>query len=310
MKTYIYTLEHPETGEIRYIGKTTNLKRRAYQHFNIKICKKLGNKHLGNWLLSILNNNLIPIIKVVEECTDNWVESEQYWIEQFRHWGFNILNITKGGEGFGYKHSEESKRKMSLAQKGLPRNFSQKTLQEKRDVFKSDANPMKNPLYKQKVIDARKENNNWVTESMKNGLRNRTKEAIKNNNHPANKAIIQYNLDGNFIKEWISFKEIKTILGFCDRALIDVCKGRTISACGFVWRYKTFNYLLKIKVPKKSINQLLIQYDKKMSVINQFESMKQANKITKISKTAISNNLSGLSKTAGGFIWKYKQLNN
>ena len=310
MKTYIYTLAHPETGEIRYVGKTTNLKRRTYQHFNIKICKKLGNKHLGNWLLSILNKQLKPKIEIIEECTDNWIESEKYWIEQFKHWGFNLLNVTKGGEGFGHKHSEKSKRKMSLIQKGLPRNFTQKTLEKKRKFMQSDANPMKNPLYKQKVIDARKGNNSWVTDSMREKARMRIQKSVKNNTQSANKAVLQYDSEGNFIKEWISFKEIKKNLGFCDRVLIDVCKGRKISSCGFVWRYKTINYPLKIEVPKKPINQLLIQYDKEMNIINKFESLMDAYKTTNIGRTAIANNLSGLSKSAGGFIWKYKQLNN
>jgi excinuclease UvrABC nuclease subunit len=30
--TYIYSLEHPLTGEIRYIGKTRSLKQRYYSH--------------------------------------------------------------------------------------------------------------------------------------------------------------------------------------------------------------------------------------------------------------------------------------
>jgi len=310
MKTYIYTLSHPQTGEIRYVGKTTNLKKRTYQHFNIKICKKLGNRHLGNWLLSILNNNLKPKLEVLEECTDDWIKCEQYWIEQFKHWGFDLLNITKGGEGFGHKHSEESRRKMSLAQKGLSKNFSEKTLEEKRKLFKSNANPMKNPLYKQKVIDARKGNNSWVTDSMKENLKIRIQESVKNNTQCGNKAILQYDLDGNFIKEWVSITQINKKLGFCRKVLIDVCKERKISACGFVWKYKTIDYPLTIEVPKKLINHLLIQHDKNYNIVNEFESLTDAYKSTNISITAIANNLSGLSKSAGGFIWKYKQLNN
>lgn len=310
MKTYIYTLADPKTKEIRYVGKTTNLKRRAYQHFNVKISKKLGNKHLGNWLLFILNSGNLPIMEVLEECESNWVESEQYWIEQFKCWGFHLLNITKGGEGFGHKHSEETKRKMSLSQKGLQKNFTQKTIEERRKFMQSDANPMKNPLFKQKVINARKGNNSWVTETMKEMARKRIQKSVKNNTQSGNKSILQYDLSGNFIKEWISIKQVKNDLGFCERVLINVCKGRKISACGFVWRYKTPNYQSKIDIPKKSINQLLIQYDKKMNMINEFESLVLAYKTTNISKTAIANNLSGLSKSAGGFIWKYKQLNN
>lgn len=94
------------------------MKRRACQHFNIKICKKIGNKHLGNWLLSVLNKDLIPEIEIIEECTDNWMESEQYWIEQLKVWGFRLLNLTKGGEGFFNKHSEVTKLKMSTSHKG------------------------------------------------------------------------------------------------------------------------------------------------------------------------------------------------
>lgn len=144
----------------------------------------------------------------------------------------------------------------------------------------------------------------------KDKMRERMVELCKNNNHPGQKSILQYDLNGNFIKEWISIKQVKNDLGFCERVLIDVCKGRKISACGFVWRYKTPNYQSKIDIPKKSINQLLVQYDKKMNIINEFESLILAYKTTNISKTAIANNLSGLSKSAGGFIWKYKQLNN
>lgn len=149
-----------------------------------------------------------------------------------------------------------------------------------------------------------------LSEETKSKMKAHLQKRILKNEQPANKAILQYDLNGNFIKEWISFKEIRNNLGFCDRVLIDVCKGRKISACGFVWRYKTSNYLLKIEVPKKPINQLLIQYDKEMNIINEFKSVMDAYKSTNISRTAIVNNLSGLSKSAGGFIWKYKQLNN
>lgn len=308
MKTYIYTLAHPKTGEIRYVGKTTNLKRRTYQHCNTKISKKLNNKHLGNWLLSILNNDLKPTLEIIEECVDDWVKYEQYWIEQFKQWGFNLLNLTKGGEGFGYKHSEETKRKMSFIQKGVPKNFTQKTLEEKRKLMQGDSNPMKNPMYKQKVIDARKGNNSWVTDLMKENLKARIQESVKNNTQSGNKAILQYDLEGNFIKEWISITQVSKELGFCNKVIIDTCKGRKISSCGFVWRYKTPNYLLKIEIPKKPVNQLLIQYDKEMNIINEFESLIDAFKSTNVSKSSISHNLSGRTKSAGGFIWKYKQL--
>lgn len=313
MKTFIYTLSHPESGEIRYVGKTTNLKRRFYQHSNIKVCKKLTNKHLGNWLLSILNKQLVPIMDIIEECENDWVISEQYWIEQFKVWGFNILNVTKGGEGFGHKHTEESKKKMSLSQKGVSRNFSKEVIEQKRLHFKSENNPMKNPISKQKVIDARTGNNTWVTEYMKEKARNHIQESVKNNTQVGNKPVLQYDLEGNFIREWVSITSIKKELGFSKECIIRCCKEKTISTWGYVWKYKIKDeYPLKINVSQKEVivTKQLIKYNKDMNELTRYNSLKEASIETTISKGAILNNIAGLSKSAGGFIWKYEQLNN
>jgi group I intron endonuclease len=194
MKTYIYTLEHPETNEIRYVGKTINIKRRYYQHTNKKICKKLSNKHLANWLISILNKDLKPILNILEECDNDWVQSEIYWIEQFKVWGFNILNFTKGGEGFSHKHSEESKKRMSIAQKGVSRNFTEETMKFKKENFIIN-NPMKDNETKNKVLNSpnhhfyhpKPENIKKSLESRKSlletGFRFRTRKVINTENN-------------------------------------------------------------------------------------------------------------------------------
>jgi len=61
-----------------------------------------------------------------------------------------------------------------------------------------------------------------------------------------------------------------------------------------------------IPVNEKPIIQLDIHGNK----IQSFTSLKQASILLKISRTGISNNLSGLSKSAGGFIWKYDLQND
>lgn len=42
-------------------------------------------------------------------------------------------------------------------------------------------------------------------------------------------------------------------------------------------------------------------------MIASFTSLIEAAKQTNIKRTNIGNNLAGVSKTAGGYIWKYKQ---
>lgn len=127
MKTiYIYTLEHPITGEIRYVGKTNNYKRRRTHHYSKKV--QLSSKtHLSKWILSLLYQGLKPKLVVIDTIhSDNWQWLEQYWISQFRTWGFNLVNHSIGGESnTGYTVSEETRKKMSLGKLGWKQSKEQ-----------------------------------------------------------------------------------------------------------------------------------------------------------------------------------------
>jgi len=96
MKTYIYTLEHPKTGEIRYVGKTNNPERRLHYHWTVGY--KQNNK-TGNWLKSLKKKKLKPILSIVDIIDGKWEWLEKYWISQFKTWGFKLTNHTEGGEG-------------------------------------------------------------------------------------------------------------------------------------------------------------------------------------------------------------------
>lgn len=50
------------------------------------------------------------------------------------------------------------------------------------------------------------------------------------------KKVKQYDLDGNFIKEWNSIMEIKRELGINNSNIGECCKGRRKTAGGYVWR--------------------------------------------------------------------------
>lgn len=106
----VYCLKHPDTLEIRYVGITSkSLSKRLSKHLdNAKYTKH--NKHLCNWINSILKNDKNPIIEIIEEVDYNiWQEKERYYISHYP----NLLNSTEGGEGaFGFRHSEASKKKM------------------------------------------------------------------------------------------------------------------------------------------------------------------------------------------------------
>lgn len=96
MKTFIYTLEHPITNEISYVGKTNSPDRRLHHHWTVGF--KSNNK-TGNWLKSLKKVNLKPIMTIIDETETDWQLIEQYWIQQFKCWGFRLTNHTHGGEG-------------------------------------------------------------------------------------------------------------------------------------------------------------------------------------------------------------------
>ena len=60
-------------------------------------------------------------------------------------------------------------------------------------------------------------------------------------------------------------------------------------------------------IAKESNRKAIVQLDKEGNIINEFIGLQQAQDDTSISIKSISNCLTGTSKSAGGYVWKYKQ---
>ena len=52
------------------------------------------------------------------------------------------------------------------------------------------------------------------------------------------KPILQYTLDGVFIKEWPSLEEIRRITGYHPYCITNCCKGKQNKAYNYIWKYK------------------------------------------------------------------------
>jgi hypothetical protein len=115
MTYYIYALIDPTDDRVRYIGKTNNLKNRLKKH--IGECKKQGFWTPKNqWIKSLLDNNLTPIISPIFETTKEEVnQCEIEYIKRYRELESDLTNATDGGDGYdwtGRKHEEESVKRM------------------------------------------------------------------------------------------------------------------------------------------------------------------------------------------------------
>ncbi len=125
--TKIYVLLD-KNNVVRYVGKTI----KSLEHrLRLHLCDaKRENNHRANWIRKCLSEGYAPTIQLIEEVGGDGCEKEMYWIKFFREEGLNLVNVTDGGDGIiGYRHSHESRAKMSLAQMGnkkwLGRHHSQ-----------------------------------------------------------------------------------------------------------------------------------------------------------------------------------------
>ena len=71
------------------------------------------------------------------------------------------------------------------------------------------------------------------------------------------KPILQYDLDGNFIKEWVGAFIAAEFYGVGNVQITDVVNGRGESTLGFMWKKKIGN-----KIPKKIISLYELQNPK------------------------------------------------
>lgn len=121
--------------------------------------------------------------------------------------------------------------------------------------------------------------------------------------------IIQYNLEGVFVREHYSANQVAISMGLTNGTLITQClKGRIPTAYGSVWKYKTENYPRKINPPIYFENNLvpIIQYNLEGKLVKKWGSILEASKSLNYHSQSICNNLKNRSKSAYKSIWKYQ----
>ena len=145
------------------------------------------------------------------------------------------------------------------------------------------------------------ENLEWCTQKYNSNYgTSKNRIAAKLKNGVLSKPVLQYTTDAQFVKEYPSAIEASRVLGLAVSGIVNCCNGnKQYTTCGgFIWKYTNSNKQI-IPVPK------IIQIQKEdNSVLCVWNNITEASKSLSISRTAITNCISGLSKTAGGYIWK------
>ena len=225
---YIYTLEHPVTEEIRYVGKTRNPKMRFHNH-----CNKLHNEksHKRNWINKLKKEGLKPKMKILDEVLESeWKFWERFWINQFKQWNFNLVNHTSGGDGLTLGNET------SFKKGNIPWNSGT----AKPKILKGNRGKTENSIknqFKKGVKPWNKGVTGYNTSRKGKPLQKEIKEKISNTlkGKPSNKKrnIKQLDMNRNLIKKFSSITEAKLETGI--KGISNVLTGRAKTAGGYLW---------------------------------------------------------------------------
>jgi len=109
---FIYTLAHPLTGEVRYVGKAVRPHQRLLSHL-----KDREKTHKVNWIKSLFAQGLQPKLEILEEVSSSaWEEAERFWIQSLKFMGCRLTNSNGGGLG-GKEPSIETRKRIGEANK-------------------------------------------------------------------------------------------------------------------------------------------------------------------------------------------------
>lgn len=259
MKTdicYIYELMDPITNEIRYVGKAKNPKRRLKGHYDNR--DKYISKNLS-WIKGLSNKGMKPILNCIDAVSEKeWEFWEQYYISLYKSWGFNLNNMTAGGDGMkeGYREtknkiSETLKSKYKSGEietwnKGIkgvtlgwpkgkkkPEYLKKQISETKKAKYKSGEliNPFKGKKHSEETLKklsnslkGRKSPNKGL--SLSDGVKNKISETKKKNqktsgkNNPKAKETYKFDLKGNFVD---SFETYTAAYNSCFKNNIRTC---------------------------------------------------------------------------------------
>lgn len=273
---YIYKITNKINNK-SYIGKTTKtIEERWKEHLDESFNNSYYLIHKAIRKYGVENF----IIDQIEECSNDILsQREQYWIKILNTYYKNNYgyNMTLGGEG-ALKYSDKD-----------ILNYWNQGLKSSQIAEKLGANVGT-------ISDRLK--------TLKPG------EARKRHLNSNKKSVLQYDLDGNFIKEWESASLAEKELGFSAGSITKCCKKERTMAFNNLWKYKN---------DSTSIQELMIQYAKSQkcnqvnmydldgNYIRSFNSGRQAElelNITRGRVSEICNHTNGR-KSAGGYRWEW-----
>jgi group I intron endonuclease len=245
----IYKITSP-SGKI-YIGQSVNIENRwlIYEKYsnNYKSQRKLYNSiQKYSW-----ENHKK---EVIEECSeDQLLKQETYWKTYYKV--LEIPSLCCRIDGKGGKNSKETNEKIKQYKINNPISQEGKNKISQGNINKFYSEDSKKKISKSKKGHKCYQNQKWkdnislafqnmsiekhINRSNKISEKTKGKPKPKDFSKKISKPIFQYDLVGNFIKEWPSIKEAELYFyGKSNNSIGACCKGKTKYVKNFKWEYK------------------------------------------------------------------------
>jgi hypothetical protein len=279
-KIYLVTNCYGDPNKV-YIGKTKNSRK---------------NNHYQTYGKDIVYTYIDEVDSLDRK---HWKPLESYWIEQFRQWGFEVMNKNKGGGGLSFLTEEVKikigkgnlgKKKPGVTKhlKGKSRNsmveetkikISKALKGKKRPNISESKQGMKlTEDWKYKISESTKGNTNRLGTKQSQETKDKISEALKGKKRPQ-----------DVIKKMKKPKNDVSNFGKHRKGV--KAGGDTIE---------------KLKQSHESYQKPVLQFDKKGNFIKEFNGVREAARQTGCYDSAITMCCKERLKTTKGFIFKYK----
>lgn len=249
MASGIYMIKNIITNKV-YIGSAIDFERRFYLHKLNLNKNQHHSRHLqSSWNKYGFSNFEFIILEETNKDKNILLKIEQIYIDKYQsaniNFGYNIN--PKAGSSLGVKRSDEFRKKSSERRKG-------KNVGSKNPMFGKKVYDIWLEKYGKEEADKKQKNAND-----KNSKSNLGKKLgipnldVIERNKKRTKPVLQYDLDGNFIKEWNSVREASLALKTEQKTIRNSCLGKPSKNTIFKWKYKNHKDIISNKNKKNEI---------------------------------------------------------
>jgi len=229
MSIGIYKITSPNNKV--YIGQATNIEKR-WKFYKRITCS--DQPRLYNSLLKYGWEQ--HIFEIIEECNLEQLDKREIFYKQqsINNLGWENVLFCHLIDGKGGYKSEETKRKISQANKGKKHSIE--------SCLKKSIS-LKGRIESEETKKLKSKNNMGVSRGK--GIP-KSKEHVLKLSKSLRKPVLQYDLNGNFIKEWEGLREAKIWITKeksiyspnVDKQIKDCCNGRQKTCHGYKFKYK------------------------------------------------------------------------